>query len=268
MMHRLILTGLAVALLVPGATLLAAPPVAAQTATITLDIPADAASRQISVKVTPGLAHTRKLPTAALRVARRTMLDGKDIGADDLRALADQNDGLAALKYTRLLVASGATASDIAYYGSIAVATGRVWVLPDTVAAMRRLDPGAESAARKNAYVAMLYPHAWAGNGLALDAVIDLNGEGRLFGPMSDATRLRILEQGEANGDGRAALRLALTLLQARPPTASGPDASGRNAADDALLRDYLERAMAGSNLEVRATAANLLTLQTAAVQP
>ena len=232
-------------------------PVAAQTPApaIVLDIPAATASRQISVKVTPGLTHTKKLPNAALRTARQTMLDGRDISPDDLRALADHNDGLAALKYTRLLVASGsATASDIAYYGSIAVSTGRVWVLRDAVDAMRRLDPATEPAARKKAYLAMLYPHAWAGNGLALDTVIDLNGEGRLFGPMSDATRQRILEQGDANGDGRAALRLALMLLQTPTGTAD----------DDALLRDYLGRAMAGNNLEVQTIAANLLTLRTA----
>ena len=43
-----------------------------------------------------------------------------------------------------------------------------------------------------------------AGNVLALDALIVLNGEGRLFGPMSDRTRDRIVAQAEQAGDGRA----------------------------------------------------------------
>jgi len=171
----------------------------------------------------------------------------------DLRALADQGDGLAAQKYvSRLMLQGGASPSDIAYYATVAISTGRVWTLPEAVDAMRLLDPETEPAARKKAYVAMLYPHAWAGNSLALDAVIDLNGEGKLFGPLSEATRQRILEQGDKNGDGRAALRLALILLQKPELTAD----------DQATLQDYLNRAKAVENLAVRTTALNLLALQ------
>lgn len=225
-------------------------PAAAQM--LALPIPPAEGQNQISVKVTPGLTQTRKLPTAALRQARKDMLAGLDIGDDDLRALADQGDGLAALRYTRRLVASdAASASDIAYYGSLAVSTGRVWVLPDAVAAMARLDPETEPAERKKTYLAMLYPHAWAGNALALDAVIDLNGEGRLFGAMSEATRQKILEQGEKNGDGRAALRLALPLLHKQ----------GRSATETAQLQDYLKRARAAGHLAVATTADTMLAL-------
>lgn len=220
---------------------------------ITMPIPPDAAHAQIWVVVNKGLTRTAKLPTPALREARQAMLDGKDISPDALKALADHWDGLAAQKYVRYLLADvpGAPPSDIAYYGTVAVSTGRVWTLPQVVDALRQLEPATEPPARIKAYAAMLYAHAWAGNSLALDAVIDLNGAGRLFGPMSAATQKRILAQGEKAGDGRIALRLALVLLQ-KP---------GRSAAETELAKHYLTLAKAASNLEVSTTAANLASL-------
>jgi hypothetical protein len=219
---------------------------------LTLLMPPDPADRQISVVVTPGLASNYGL-TDALKLARAALLAGQDVSPADLRALADRNDGLAALRYVRmLLVDPAATPSDIAYYGTIAVATGRVWPLPDAVAAMRLLDPATEPPDRIRAYVHMLYPHAWAGNALALDAVIDLNGEGRLFGALSEETRLKILAQDTANGDGRAVMRMALSLL-------SQPS---RSPAEEALVDDYLTRAAAVDNLAISVTATNILAFR------
>ena len=220
---------------------------------ISMSIPPDTAHAQISVVVTKGLTRTAKLPTPALRIDRQAMIDGKEISPEALKALADHWDGNAAQKYVRYLLASvpDAPASDIAYYATIAVSTGRVWTLPQAIAAMKTLDPATEPAARKKAYIAMLYPHAWAGNSLALDAVIDLNGEGKLFGPMSAATQKRILAQGEKVGDGRIQLRLALVLLQKPVRTQADMDAA----------QNFLTLAKASTNLEVQATAANLLGL-------
>ena len=228
----------------PGVTQSLAP-------TLAISIPAGMKGRDISIKVKPGLTRTIDLPGKPLQKARRDMLAGKDISPADLRALADHGDGLAAQKYFRILTATGpgASASDIAYYGTVAVATGRVWSLSGAVDAMRLLDPESEPVERKRAYIAMLYPHAWAGNPIALDAVMDLNGAGKLFGEMSDATLKRIVAQGAKNGDGRVALRLALPLLQK----------TDRTTAERAQVQDYLKQAMAGNNLAVRTTAANLL---------
>jgi hypothetical protein len=118
----------------------------------------------------------------------------RDLAAGPARA-GRFRDGLAAQRYVRHLVANGGSDSDIAYFGSIAVATGRVWTLPETVKAMLRLDPATEPPERVKVYMAMIYPHAWAGNSLALDAVVMLNGKGRLFGEMSDRTRKQLDEQ-------------------------------------------------------------------------
>jgi hypothetical protein len=144
---------------------------------------------------------------------------------------------------------AGKHASDIAYYGSIAVSTGRVKSLRPAVAAMLTLDPAAEPAERVTIYAAMLYAHAWAGNPLALDAVMDLNGEGKLFGALSDKTRARIEEEGRKAGDGRVALRLAVGLM----------DRLDAPAEDLQRAHDYLVEAAAGSNFMVKTTATNLL---------
>ncbi len=229
--------------------MLPAVPAVVRAETVSINIPADKTHRMVSVVVTKGLTSTAKLPTPALREARKRMLKDQPVTPDELRALADRADGLAALKYVRLLVESKtATPSDIAYYGMVAVSTGRVWPLPDVVDALRKLDPATEPAARVKAYAATLYPYAWAGNSLALDAVIDLNGPGKLFGEMSKATRDKIMAQGEKDKDGRVALRLALMLAQK-------PD---RSPADVALAQHFLSVAQASDNLQVQATATTL----------
>ena len=220
---------------------------------ISLQIPPDPAHAQISVVVNKGLTRTLKLPTPALRDARQAMLDGKPVTPEALKALADHFDGLAAQKYVRYLLASvpDASASDIAYYGTIAISTGRVWSMPQVVEALHRIEPTTEPPARIKAYVAMLYPHAWAGNSLALDAVIELNGIGKLFGPMSAATQKRVLEQADKAGDGRVPLHLALVLLQQ----------SSRTAAEMDQAKRYLTLAQSSNNLEIQTTAVNLLAL-------
>jgi hypothetical protein len=208
---------------------------------------------KISVVVTPNLSHTRRLPTAALRQARKDMLAGIEVSDDLLRAIAVHYDGLAAQRLVERLVADGAGkhALDIAYFGSIAVSTGRIKSLRPAVAAMMQLDPATEPADRVKVYAAVLYKHAWAGNPLALDAVMDLNGEGRLFGPLSQKTLARIIAQGEKAGDGRVALRLAVALMD----RADAPEADLEQA------RAYLEQAAAGNHFAVQTTAANLLSV-------
>lgn len=213
------------------------------------------ASRQVSVMVAPGLTKTKNLPTAALRQVRLDMLAKRAVSAGNLLALANHGDGLAAQKYMRLLVAqsNGKTrhASDIAYYGAIAVGSGRVWSLPDMIDAMHFLDVKTEPRARIATYISVLYPHAWAGNGLALDALVDFNRQDQLFGALSETTRQRILAQSKKNGGGRAELRMAINLMQ-------NPN---RSEQETELARTYLERAMLADNLVNKTAAGNLLSL-------
>lgn len=214
-------------------------------------LPYDAAGARVSVITAKALSGTNALPPGDMRKARKALIAGAEISDAMLRDLADRGDSLAAQRLVQRLVARGLAdnASDIAYYGSFAVGTGKVFLLRDTIAALRLLDPLAEPDSRKKAHVAMLYPHAWAGNTLALDAVIELNGEGRLFGPMSDATRKKIKETGDRLGGPRFALRQAVVHLQARPMTDT----------DRAEARRYLAQAARADDPVIRVTAENLL---------
>jgi hypothetical protein len=218
--------------------------------------PAEEGAR-VSVTVDRGLRSAKRLPTRALRAARAAMQAGETISAKDMRAIAAAGDGLAAQRYVRTLLVdpAGADPSDIAYFAAIAVGTGRIWTLRPMVEAMHRLDPKTEPKARVQRYIRVLYPHAWAGNSIALDALVAFNGEGRLFGPLSDATRDRILAQARAQGDGRIELSLAMGLLEVeRAKETPDPKAV-------AQARGYLQLAQGSTHLAVRTTAENLLRL-------
>ncbi|MEM9248563.1 MAG: hypothetical protein AAGB05_07680 [Pseudomonadota bacterium] len=209
----------------------------------------DREARQLSVTVTPDRRSMRGL-SPSLRTARAAMHAGETIADQDLARLAEAGDGLAAQTLARRLVAQPeADPSDVAYYSALAVMTGRVWTLPQMVRAMRQLTPGQEPSDRVRAYIRALYPHAWEGNTLALDAVVAFNGEGRLFGALSDRTRERILERSARDGEGRAELRLAVARLEAGVETAQAR----------AEVRALLERAEASTHLGIRTAAQNLI---------
>ncbi len=216
-----------------------------------LPFPTDKESRAISVVVDRGLRRTVDLPSKALRDARIAMLDGETLEPDVLRQLAERRDTLAALRYVDVLMEDGLeeNASDIAYFASIAVGGGRIWAMPELVTALALLDPATEPKARVNQYIKVLYPHAWAGNTLALDAVIDFNGEGRLFGALSASTKAKIEQQVESSDTGRGNLKLAIAIL--RKETITDEDLG------QALV--YLRRAEQADHLAVATTAANLI---------
>jgi hypothetical protein len=208
--------------------------------------PADTA--RIAVTVFPGLASNEGLPER-LRAARQAMHRGDPLAPETLRELADRRDGLAAQRYVDWLRTHGGTASDLATYAAIAAGTGRIALFDDFVAALYDLDPATEPQDRTNLYMTVLYAHAWEGNLLALDAAVDLNGAGRLFGALSDRTRDRILAADAAHAQGRAALRMALSLMAANP----------RSPAQEALLTDALAQAAASSHPGTGAIAASLI---------
>lgn len=213
----------------------------------------DTTADRISVTVSPGRRNMRGL-SASLITARQQMHAHQPVSDENLRRLADADDGLAAQLYVRRLLATdpaAQTPSDIAYYSAIAVGTGRVWTLPDMIDAMYLLDPATEPRNRLRKYIQVLYPYAWAGNTLALDAIIAFNGEGKLFGALSDSTRAKILEQSKRNGDGLIELRLAMALLEQ-----DDLSESQQNQA-----KGFLQLAQASSHLGVMTAAQNLIEL-------
>lgn len=237
--------GLVVAALVLGGP--------AQGQAIPLPFSDDVETRQISVVVTPGRRSMRGLPASLVR-ARRQMHAKQEVSDGNLRRLADYGDGLAAQLYVRRLIARGeaqSRASDLAYYSAIAVGTGRIWTLPEMIEAMMRLDPKTEPRERIRKYISVLYAHAWAGNTWALDAVVVFNGDDKLFGALSQATRDRILAQGQKNGDGRVELRMAMALLEQQE----------LSQAQKSQARDLLERASGSTHLGVMSASQNLIRL-------
>lgn len=228
----------------------AGPVVSGPAKTIVFTLPPDRSRRDISVVLQEGLRSMVLVPTPELRAERKAMQEGQEISEASLRSLANLWDGTAALRLVRLLETKGdkARPADIAWYGTIAVSTGRVWPLEETIAALHKLNPADVPAERLQAYSDMIFAHAWAGNSLALDAAIDLSGPGRLLGPLSAETRARLIAQDAATGDGRIALRLAIALWQN----------ANTSVADDTVLQEYLDRAITGNNLVVKTTALNL----------
>ncbi len=213
-------------------------------------------SNRVSVVVDKGLRSSKRLRTTELRAAREAMHNNEAVSVAHLRALASAGDGLAAQRYVRVLLADpAADPSDIAYFSAVAVGTGRIWTLEPMIKAMHRLDPASEPRERVGAYIRVLYPHAWAGNSLALDALVAFNGEGRLFGPLSAKTRKRILDEARKQGDGRIELGLAMGLLEAA--RAGVQDDPG--ALEEA--RGFLKLAAGSDHLAVRTTAENLLRM-------
>ncbi len=213
-------------------------------------------SDRVSVVVDKGLTSSKRLRTAELRAAREAMHNNETVSVAHLRALAGAGDGLAAQRYVRVLLADpAAKPSDIAYYSAVAVGTGRIWTLEPMIEAMHRLDPASEPRDRIRTYIRVLYPHAWAGNSAALDALVAFNGEGRLFGPLSDRTRNRILDEARKQGDGRIELGLAMGILEAtRAGAETDPEALNE-------ARGFLELAAASDHLAVSTTAENLLRM-------
>jgi len=123
------------------------------------------------------------------------------------------------------------------------------------IKAMQQLDPATEPKDRINAYIRTLYPHAWAGNSLALEALVLFNGKGRLFGPLSDKTRDRILAQAQKQGDRITELRFAMGILETqRAQPQADPD-------EMAQARAFLQAAATSDHLGVRTTAQNLLRM-------
>lgn len=228
-----------------------------RTPVIPILIAPDEVASQVSVTVAPGLQSSKQLSSAALRAARDAMHNDEPVSPQDLRALANAGDGLAAQRYVRILLADRANAdpSDIAYFAAVAVGTGRVWTLRPMIAAMHELDPESEPRVRIRKYIEVLYPHAWAGNTAALDALVAFNGEGRLFGPLSDATRDRILAEAREEGNGRIELTLAMGILEAERVKETPDEAAMAQA------RGYLQSAAASDHLAVQTTAENLLRM-------
>lgn len=194
---------------------------------------------------------TNDLPTAQLRAARRRMIAGETLRFDDLRALADAGDGLAAFRLARLMQDSATpdTTGTKAHYYAIAAYTGRDFAVPPLARLLAQEGAGYSTARLRHSLNAMTV-QAISGNSIAATLLGQMYAEGVPFG--KDLAQAQyFLAMADGGGDPQAALQLGISLL-------SDP---ADIAADHAGARAALMLAGAGADLAVRVTAENLLRL-------
>lgn len=178
-----------------------------------------------------------------LKDLRKSMLKGSDLSDSELQTLADAGEGLAAARYAKRLEARGDPAflDDAAHYYSIAVYMGRDFAVPRLMAILGK--PEAEfGPARLRNIQSVLDRAAQEGNPVAAAGLAELLLKGGRFEVDVPRARELLLAAGEA-GDDKAALRLALDLIQGSDGVPSDPD----------LVRRALELAAANPDPGVQA---------------
>lgn len=201
---------------------------------------------------------TRNLPTASLRALRRAMLAGDEMSMNDLRALGDAGDGLAAFRLAKLLEAEGKPdpTGVAAHYYAIAAYTGRTFAVPPLARLLKKDGAGYSASRLTNALNAMTV-QALSGDPEAATLLGQMYATGSPFGhdPVKAQAYL-----GMATGEGSMAafLQLGVALLTDPADTVAGNPGA----------RAALTRAASGEDLAVRVTAENLLRLMDAPVSP
>ncbi len=196
------------------------------------------------------VTQTRDLPSLALQAARKSMVTGQNMSSDQLRALADAGDGLAAYRYAKVLQASAkpAKAGAAAHYYAIAAYTGRAFAVAPLVKLL--VAEGDRYGPRLlTQCLNALTIQAKSGNARAAQALGQMYAKGTPFG--QDLPQAQHFLAMAGQNDPAAAMKLALALIA--DPADAALDHSGARAA--------LKVAAKGTNLQARVTALNLLRL-------
>lgn len=197
-----------------------------------------------------GAFHTQNLPTAALQRARKRMIAGQRISFDEMRAIADAGDGLAAFRYADRLLGLNdpALLDDAAHYFAVAAHTGRDYAVGPLLRVLATTDLQINPKRLQHIETA-LRRHALQGDTKATDALIGFYSTGKPFGLQPDAANE--LQQAVAlNGDPQAAIEMALRAVSDPATTLS-----------DADIAALLQIAVKSENLGLRTTAQNVLGL-------
>lgn len=184
-----------------------------------------------------------------LKDLRRSMLAGSDLSDRQMQTLADAGEGLAAARYAKRLEErqDPAFVDDAAHYYSIAVYMGRDFAVPRLLATLKNTSAEFGPARLRNIR-GVLDRAARKGDAAAAAGLGDLLIEGKPFGKDIPIGRDLLMIAAQA-GDFKAALRLALQLMEGSPGFPPDPDAA----------RHALDLAMASPDPGVKAM---VLTLQ------
>ena len=196
------------------------------------------------------VTHTRDLPSASPHAARKRMVTGGKVSGNELRALADAGDGLAAFRYGKLLQASvpPAKAGSAAHYYAIAAYTGRAFaVLP---LGQLLLSEGADyGPSLLEQSLNALTVQAISGNAKAAQLLAQMYTTGVPFGHDPGQAKHYTVLAGQEDPAG--ALKLGIALIN--DPADAALDHAGARAA--------LTLAADSTNLSAQITAQNLLRL-------
>lgn len=165
---------------------------------------------------------------ARLKDLRRSMLAGRNLSDLQLQTLADAGEGLAAARYAKRLEErqDPAFLDDAAHYYSIAVYMGRDFAVPRLLAAVARPEAEFGPARLRNIH-AILERAARRGDAVAASGLAYLLLQDKPFGQDIPRARELLLTAAEA-GDTKAAVRLAVSLIEGAPGLPPDPDAARR----------------------------------------
>lgn len=196
------------------------------------------------------VTETLDLPTWALQQARRRMLAGKNISYNDMRALADHGDGLAAFRYANRLMELDRPdlLSAAALYYATAAYTGRDYAIGPLIRLLSR-DDIEFSDGRLQHLENALRAFAMRGNEQAAMALSGFYASGSPFG--FQPQKLAALQRDLAGaGDANVALDLIMQLM------------TGKSVeADQGEIESWFATLALSENLGQRATAQNLQRL-------
>jgi hypothetical protein len=198
-----------------------------------------------------GIQSAAEITDPGLRALRMKMVGGTPLTYKELRALADAGDGLAAFKTAQTLEAEDDTAlvDDAIHYYAVAARTGRDFAVRRLVSLLRTYEPDLQPALQRNAEDA-LRTQAQNGNVIAAQALSDMYLQGKPFGKNTERG-LAYLEMSAGQGDGKAAVRLAMMYLKGTDDV----------PADRDLARATLKIAAQSTDLGSRTMAENLLRM-------
>lgn len=196
------------------------------------------------------VTHTLDLPTLDLQAARKRMVTGGRVSSNDLRALADAGDGLAAYRYGKLLQTSQPPAKpgSAAHYYAIAAYTGRAFAVTPLAQLLQAEGADYGPSLLKNSLNALTV-QAISGNAKAAQILGKMYATGVPFG--YDLTQAQHFTALAGQDDPAGALKLGIALM------GDAQDA----ALDHAGAKAALTIAANSSNLSAKVTAENLLRL-------
>jgi hypothetical protein len=186
-----------------------------------------------------------------LESIRKRLIAKRSVSFGQLRILADAGDSLAAFAFAKRLSTLGQPAllSDALHYYSEAALGGRKYAVRPILDIASKQDASFKPAHLKQAEQA-LNMLANNGNAVAVDGLIRLYTIGSPFGAKPQHV-VTLLERRVRKGDGEAAYRLAILMLNA-----------GKLSSDTtAQVIRYLEIAVQKGSLGTKSSAANIIVL-------